>query len=73
MPPVVLKSFARQGTGRTGGQCGDYMLSPLGSIQMASYKNLKFTINPVKNNYFRHLHIKTWYVLNITKLRVYYS
>jgi len=31
MPPVVLKLFAGQGTGRTDGQT-DYMLPPFGSI-----------------------------------------
>jgi len=29
MPPVVLKLFAGQGTGRTNRQNGDYMLPPL--------------------------------------------
>jgi len=32
MPTVILKLFAGQGTGRTDGQSGDYMLPPLGSI-----------------------------------------
>ena len=29
MPTVVLKLFARQGTGRTDGQSGDYSKTPL--------------------------------------------
>jgi len=41
--------------------------------KMASYTNLNFTIDQVWNTYFRHLHMKTLYVLNITKLRVYHS
>jgi len=35
MPTVVSKLFARQGTGRTDGQSGDYMLPPLASITIA--------------------------------------
>jgi len=30
-------------------------------------------MDQVRNTYFRHLHMKTYYILNMTKLRVYYS
>jgi len=37
MPPLVLKLFAGQCTGRTDGQIGDYMLPPVGSIITSLY------------------------------------
>ena len=47
MATVVFKFFARQGTGRTDRQSGDYMLPPLGRIKMyvaqKSDDNLSYT------------------------------
>ena len=36
MSTVVLKLFAGQGTGRTDGQSGDYMLPPLWSLKIGN-------------------------------------
>ena len=42
MPTVVLKLFARQGTGQTDGQSSDYMLPLLGSITVITFLVLDF-------------------------------
>ena len=49
MPTVVLKLFARQGSGRTDGQSGDHMLSPFGSIAIVERVVVLMTTTPQRS------------------------